>query len=574
MRLSPVAWDDEPLRASRARGEAVDFDMAEWRGYAVSSADSAIDALDVLVAGGMSAETRGEAEGVLHAEEPQAFWASLEHAARFGSPPERMREVMVQLRDRLASANLSDSGEVTLSASSARGADGKMSSAELAAALGLMPGSGELFLLSGADALLAAAPTAKGFAAACSAMSAAPGEILSLPGIAGKAAAERDEVVGRFASGELAFDEAVAELSAVNDEALSLWESSRARIDDALAEVPAATPQYDELYSNLEYYTRASAVAAVAVVRSDAEALAKAGKDLRWVSGEAALALSGGYGAGRDLSALAAVATEVAYAVMAEDLSSGGRRMSYQEVVSHSAAALASRDDLPSVRGFGHEEVCVRAVSSLRRYQLECALDNDRLLRSEEYARQTLRLEPPTMDFVASCSFIPHVDTFLDELQTPSMTGNAAASRKMALLMQDAALSADRAVEWLEWRVPDAQVQDGAPGVVGGYSAPTLSAEFAADRESRDFAIETLPLIHVGTGPYRGIAPTPTVTALAAHLPDAELAGLAGRMDLSDGWQGRAADSLAARFSMSREAASKHVARLSDRIGAIVEGGS
>lgn len=566
-------------------GQAFDVDMDTWRQEAAGAAASVAGVLSEF--GGedgfrWSESAERAVDRVYGYDDADMFWSSLKAAEAAGISPERMSEVMVQLRERLATANLSDAGEFVITVSSQPGADGQMSSAELAHALGMLPFAREIFHTPGADALLAAAPTAKEFAAAAAAIPQAMTDILDLPSVAAAAVAAREACMNDFVEGRLSFEQFAEGFQAANSAALEEWDEKVAQVEAALARLPAVSEQHETLHRSFEHSQRVAPPLTATMIASEQEALSAVSENIDRLSTRIAEQLffkhdtrnpRWEYVSTEDmdpaLPQLTRAAADAAHAIMVEDAASGPGRLPYQEVVERTVAALSARADLPAVSYPDYGEICASTVSTLRSSQAWAAVDRDDLFDQEMAARQEERGFSPRYAGVSPQDLIGHVETFVDRLQPPSMSGNADASRKMAKLMLSAAARSAEEVEWTRWNTQAAGQEGSRP--VRGTQAQTLDVVLAADEQTRRFASESLPLIHSGNGPYKGISATPVVAALAPHLDDERLAYLASKMDLSSGWEERSAASLAERFHMSGKDAAEHVGRLSSRIRSVLE---
>jgi hypothetical protein len=159
---------------------------------------------------------------------------------------------------------------------------------------------------------------------------------------------------------------------------------------------------------------------------------------------------------------------------------------------------------------------------------------------------------------------LPLVDGYVANLQRPGLTGNEAASRKMAAGMLDGVLAQHGMAEL----VLSKRVMGGWDGTTPYPPRVSGGVEHRLNTEHRyAFMAESLPWVHDFKGPYEGVSPTPVIVALAPYLDDVGAAQLAGVMSVRDGWQEQSVRDMVSVYGSTRADAERHVQRAAERLG-------
>lgn len=510
-------------------------DASAWRERAALSIDGAVAFLE--------AAARGES------------WTDDEHATRWaeelpgpmdaahllidaGVEPARMLQVLKQLKEKLVTANFDREGNITLRASTARGARGEASSQELAQALTLLPGSYDLFYSGGPDLFAAAAPTAESYADMVLSIPELESKATALPRRAEAYFAAQESLLNMFSAGEIDLTELHRRDTENRLRVKQEHAADAGEIRAALARLPGGTPQRRDLLELLEIYEKEAHWYLVPLFESDdvQDVIkdAAAWSELRKAAeSREAEAGTGSEGAGSEED------DDDDLYYLSSPLTSRGSRRPPLADENAEVDEKTVRDYIDTL----WTEIHWESQYGLRR-------DSDSLISFPG-------------GHTGHGDLLPLIDGYVRHLQPPGLEGNEASSRRMARAMLEAVRHSD---DLLRYYTESGHTRDWSSEEEGSgedSDADAYTKAYRAEQRRRhrddDFFHTHAPYIHDRKGPYRGVAPTPVIIALAPYLDDKGALELSGAMRLGDGWEEEAARALQDAYDVTPKVARAHV---------------
>jgi hypothetical protein len=475
--------------------------LADLRATIGGSIDRVSERMKALAG---DADMAGHALTLPRADEGDVTAARVAGLLASGANPELILAALKDLRRQVSSANPDSSGALAFTASSQRGADGAPSSADLAAALGLVcvdaAESSWVRLPVGPSAFLAAAPTAKSYARTIARIpeTLAAAERAADP--AARALTEQGKLVEQYEFGDITLQQLVEQDLENMREAKEEFAARVRAASVMLTEIPAGTEQYYALSRVLE--------------RSVEEGWAQL----------------------QPLYPSLQEAERSVYGLPGED-DPGMYELPEGE------------DDDPGMYGPPEEDY----DPGMRHYDT---------LRYAEGLRDSR-----TPASVSACypeALLDHVDLYVSELHQSESDGNRAAARQMADLLAAGIVGSDDTMR----RIRDRGVfrdWNGVDRVLDGSAASEWERRENITY-GLDFLEDTLPWIHDFSGPYVAATLPPAAYALAEHLDRERSAELVGASRFPDGWQAAAAQGLMDRYGMRRADAERQVARAEEHL--------